>query len=167
MQKRLEVGQIVNTFGIKGELKVTPFTDDINRFDDLEKVYVKTRREEKLYKVEGVRYHKNMVLLKLEGIENPEQGELLKNSYLEIDRADAIPLEEGQYFIVDLIGLDVYTDEGKLLGNVEDIYYTGANDIYVVKDELGKQVLLPGIKEVIKEVKLDDKIIVHLIPGLI
>ena len=167
MQKRLEVGQIVNTFGIKGEVKVTPFTDDINRFDDLEKVYVKTRREEKLYKVEGVRYHKNMVLLKLEGIENPEQGELLKNAYLEIDREDAIPLEEGQYFIVDLIGLDVYTDEGKLLGKVDDIYNTGANDIYVVKDELGKQILLPGIKDVIKEVKLEDKIIVHLIPGLI
>ena len=167
MQKRLEVGQIVNTFGIKGELKVTPFTDDINRFDDLKKVYVKTRKEDRLYKVENVRYHKNMVLLKLEGIENPEQGELLKNSYLEIDRADAIPLEEGQYFIVDLIGLDVYTDEGKLLGKVEDIYNTGANDIYVVKDELGKQILLPGIKDVIKEVKLEDRIIVHLIPGLI
>lgn len=167
MQKRLEIGQIVNTFGIKGELKVTPFTDDINRFDDLEKVYVKTRKDEKLYKVENVRYHKNMVLLKLEGIENPEQAELLKNSYLEIDREDAIPLEEGQYFIVDLIGLEVYTDEGKLLGKVDDIYNTGANDIYVIKDELGKQILLPGIKEVIKEVKLDDRIIVHLIPGLI
>lgn len=167
MQKRLEVGQIVNTFGIKGELKVTPFTDDINRFDNLKKVYVKTRKEDKLYKVEGVRYHKNMVLLKLEGIENPEQAELLKNAYLEIDREDAIPLKEGQYFIVDLIGLDVYTDEGNLLGKVDDIYNTGANDIYVVKDELGKQILLPGIKEVIKEVKLDDRIIVHLIPGLI
>ena len=167
MQKRLEVGQIVNTFGIKGEVKVTPFTDDINRFDDLKKVYVKTRKEEKLYKVENVRYHKNMVLLKLEGIENPEQGELLKNAYLEIDREDAIPLEEGQYFIVDLIGLEVYTDEGKFLGKVDDIYNTGANDIYVVKDELGKQILLPGIKEVIKEVKLDDRIVVHLIPGLI
>lgn len=167
MQKRLEVGQIVNTFGIKGEVKVTPFTDDINRFDDLKKVYVKTRKEEKLYRVENVRYHKNMVLLKLEGIENPEQAELLKNSYLEIDREDAIPLEEGQYFIVDLIGLEVYTDEGKLLGKVEDIYNTGANDIYVIKDELGKQILLPGIKEVIKEVKLEDRIIVHLIPGLI
>ena len=166
MQKRLEVGQIVNTFGIKGEVKVTPFTDDISRFDDLEKVYVKTRKDEKLYKVENVRYHKNMVLLKLEGIENPEQAELLKNAYLEIDREDAIPLKEGQYFIVDLIGLDVYTDEGKLLGKVDDIYNAGANDIYVIKDELGKQVLLPGIKEVIKEVKLDDRIIVHLIPGL-
>ena len=168
MQKRLEIGQIVNTFGIKGEIKVVPFTDDINRFDDLEKVYVKTRKEAKLYKVENERYHKNMVLLKLEGINNPEDAEMLKNAFLEVDREDAVPLEEGQYFIVDLIGLDVYTDEGKLLGKVDDIYNTGANDIYVVKDELGKQILLPGIKDVIKEVDLDnEKIIVHLIPGLI
>ena len=168
MQKRLEVGQIVNTFGIKGEVKVTPFTDDINRFDDLKKVYVKTRKQEKLYKVENARYHKNMVLLKLEGIENPEQAEILKNAFLEIDREDAIPLEEGQYFIVDLIGLEVYTEEGKLLGKVDDIYNAGANDIYVIKDELGKQILLPGIEEVIKQVELENgKIIVHLIPGLI
>ena len=167
MQKRLEIGQIVNTFGIKGEVKVVPFTDDINRFDDLEKVYVKTKKESQLYKVENARYHKNMVLLKFEGINNPEDAELLKNSFLEVDREDAIPLEEGTYFIVDLIGLDVYTDDGKLLGKVEDIYNTGANDIYVVKDELGKQILLPGIEDVIKEVKLEDRIIVHLIPGLI
>ena len=168
MQKRLEIGQIVNTFGIKGEVKVMPFTDDINRFDYLEKVYVKTRKDEKQYKVENARYHKNMVLLKLEGIENPEQAEMLRNAFLEIDREDAIPLEEGTYFIADLIGLEVYTDEGKLLGKVEDIYNAGANDVYVVKDELGKQILLPGIDEVIKEVDLDnEKIIVHLIPGLI
>lgn len=167
MQKRLEIGQIVNTFGINGEVKVVPFTDDINRFDDLKKVYVKTKKESKLYKVENARYHKNMVLLKFEGIDNPEDAELLKNSFLEVDREDAIPLEEGTYFIVDLIGLDVYTEEGKLLGRVEDIYNTGANDIYVVKDELGKQILLPGIDDVIKEVKLEDRIIVHLIPGLI
>ena len=167
MQKRLEIGQIINVFGIKGELKVIPFTDNISRFDDLKKVYIKSNKQEKIYKVENVRYHKNMVLLKLEGVENPEQAELLKNAFLEIDREDAVPLEEGQYFIADLIGLEVYTDEGKLLGKVDDIYNTGANDIYVVKDELGKQVLLPGIKEVIKEVKLDDRIIVHLIPGLI
>lgn len=168
MQKKLEVGQIVNTFGIKGEVKVTPFTDNINRFDDLKKVYVKTKKEDKLYKVENVRYHKNMVLLKLEGIDNPEQAELLKNAFIEIDREDAVPLKEGQFFIADLIGLEVYTDEGKLLGKVDDIYNTGANDIYVVKDELGKQILLPGIKDVIKEVDLEtEKIIVHLIPGLI
>ena len=168
MQKRLEVGQIVNTFGIKGEVKVTPFTNDMKRFDDLKKVYVTSRKDSKLYKVESVRYHKNMVLLKLEGINNPEDAEMLKNSYLEIDRKDAIPLEEGTYFIADLIGLEVYSDEGNLLGKVEDIYNTGSNDIYIIKDELGKQILLPGIKDVIKDVQIENaKIIVHLIPGLI
>lgn len=168
MQKRLEIGQIVNTFGIKGEIKVVPYTDDISRFDYLKKVYVKTKKETKQYIVEKARYHKNVVLLKLEGIENPEQAELLKNAYLEIDREDAIPLEEGQYFIVDLIGLEVYTEEGEKLGKVEDIYNTGANDIYVIKNEIGKQILLPGIKEVIKKVDLENsKIIVHIITGLI
>ena len=168
MQTRVEIGQIVNTFGIQGEVKVTPFTDDIKRFDDLKNVYVKTKKESKLYKVENVRYHKNMVLLKLEGINNPEDAEKLRNAFLEIDRKDAIPLEEGTYFIADLINLDVYTDEGKLLGKVDDIYNTGVNDIYVVKDELGKQILLPGIKDVIKEVDLEaEKIIVHLITGLV
>lgn len=166
MQKRFEVGQIVNTFGIKGEVKVTPFTDDINRFDSLEKVYVKTKKEEKLYNIENVRYHKNMVLLKLENVNTMEDAEMLRNAFLEIDREEAIPLEEGTYFIADLIGLDVYTDEQEFLGKVEDIYNTGSNDIYVVKNELGKQILLPGIEKVIKEVKLDDRIIVHLIPGL-
>ena len=166
MQKRLEIGQIVNTFGIKGELKVAPFTDDVKRYNDLKKVYVKTKKESKLYKVENVKYHKNMVLLKLENIDKIEDAEMLRNAFLEVDREDAVPLEEGTYFIADLIGLEVYTEEGKLLGKVEDIYNTGANDIYVVKDELGKQILLPGTKEVIKEVNLEEKIIVHLIPGL-
>ena len=167
MQKRLEIGQIVNTFGIKGEVKVVPFTDDISRFDELKKVYIKNKNQEKQYKIENVKYHKNMVLIKFSGIDKIEDAEMLKNKYLEIDREDAIPLEEGTYFIADLIGLEVYTEDGNLLGKVEDIYNTGSKDIYVVKDELGKQVLLPGIDEVIKEVKLDDRIIVHLIPGLI
>ena len=168
MQKRLEVGQIVNTFGIKGEVKVVPFTDDIKRFDNLKKVYVKTQKESKQYKIENVKYHKNMVLIKLEGINTVENAETLRNAFLEIDRKDAVPLEEGTYFIADVMGAEVYTDEGKLLGKVEDIFNTGSNDIYVVKDELGKQILLPGIKEVIKEVLLEqEKIIVHLIPGLI
>ena len=167
MQKRLEVGQIVNTFGIKGEVKVKPFTDDINRFDELKKIYVKTKTGNKQYKIENVKYHKDMVLLKLEVINRIEDAEMVRISFLEIDREDAKHLEEGTYFIADLIGLEVYTDKGELLGKLEDIYNTGSNDIYVVKDELGKQILLPGIKEVIKEVKLDEKIIVHLIQGLV
>lgn len=168
MQKRLEVGQIVNTFGIKGEVKVIPFTDDINRFDRLKNIYIKIKSDSKQYIIENVKYHKNMVLLKLEGIDKVEDAENLRNAFIEIDRKDAIPLKEGTYFIADLIGLDVYTDNGELLGKVDDIYNTGSNDIYVIKNELGKQILLPGIKEVIKKVELEqEKIIVHLIKGLL
>ena len=168
MQKRLEIGQIINTFGIKGEVKVFPLTDDIKRFDDLEIVYVKNKKESQLYNIESIKYHKNFVLIKFKGINTVEQAEILRNSYLEVDREQAIPLNEGEYFIADLIGLEVYSDEGKLIGKVDDIYNTGANDIYVVKDDLGKQTLLPGIKDVIKNVDLEKgQIIVHLIPGLI
>ena len=168
MQKNLEIGQIVNTFGIKGFVKVNPFVDDISRFDDLEKVFVKKSNEIKEYKVEEVKYHKNMVLIKFKGIDKIEDAETLRNSYLEVDRENAIELEEGEYFIADLLGVDVITEENKHLGKLEDIFNTGSNDIYVVKSEDGKQLLLPAISEVIKEISLEEKkIIVHLIEGLI
>lgn len=168
MTNYLEIGQIVNTFGIKGMVKVKPFTDDISRFDELKKIYIKTKNNKEEYEIEQVKYHKNMVLIKLKGIETPEQANLLRDSYLIINREDAKPLEKDTYYIVDLIGLQVYTDEGKLLGILEDIFNTGSNDIYVVKDELGKQILLPAIKEVIKEVDIENKkIIIHLIKGLV
>lgn len=168
MTKYLEIGQIVNTFGIKGMVKIKPFTDDINRFDRLETIYIETRKVKKEYKIEEIKYHKNMVLMKLEGVDTVEEADKLRQSYLLVDRDKEEPLEEGVYYIVDLLGLAVYTDTGKLLGKVEDIFNTGSNDIYVVKDELGKQVLLPGIPEVLKKVDLDKgKITVHLIPGLI
>ncbi|MBR3249439.1 MAG: 16S rRNA processing protein RimM [Clostridia bacterium] len=162
MTNRLEVGQIVNTFGIKGFVKVKPFTDNIFRFDNLKNVYI----NQKQYEIEEVKYHKNLVLLKFKNIDKIEQAEFLKNYYLEIDRKDGV-LEKGAYYIVDLIGLDVYTDTGELLGKLDDIYNTGSNDIYVVKTELGKQLLLPAIKDVIKEINLEEKkIIVHLLKGL-
>ena len=164
----LEIGQIVNTFGIKGQVKVVPFTDDVERFEELKKIYIVMRSSKKEVEIEDVKYHKNMVLLKFKGIDKIEDVEIFKNCYLEIDRKDGKKLEEGEYYIVDLLGLDVVTDEGINLGKLEDIYNTGSNDIYVVKDELGKQVLLPGIKDVIKQVDLENKkIIVHLIEGLV
>lgn len=168
MTKYLEIGQIVNTFGIKGMVKVKPFTDNIERFDELEKVYIENKKGKKEYEIEEVKYHKNMVLIKFKGIENPEDANLLRESYLLVDRANEKPLEEGTYYIVDMIGLDVYTDENQLLGKLEDIFNTGSNDIYVVKNELGKQILLPAIDDVLKEIDMDNKkVIVHLIPGLI
>ena len=166
--KNLSVGQIVNTFGIKGFVKVNPWVNDVTRFDDLKKVYIKIRKEQKELEIEEVKYHKNQVLLKFKGVETVEQAEMLRNAILEIDRKDAIPLEEGEYFIADLLESEVYTDEGEKLGILEDIFNTGSNDIYVVKNELGKSILLPRIKEVFKEIDVENKkIIVHLIEGLI
>ena len=168
MTKYLEIGQIVNTFGIKGMVKIKPFTDDINRFDRLKKVYISNKNGKKEYQIQEIKYHKNMVLMKLEGVDTPEQADLLRQSYLLVDRADEEPLEEGVYYVVDLLGLEVYTDDNKLLGKVDDIFNTGSNDIYVVKDEMGKQILLPGIPDVLKNVDLEKgRITVHLIPGLI
>ena len=168
MKDRFEIGQIVNTFGIKGFVKVNPWVDDVTRFENLKSVYVKIRKEEKLLEIEEVKYHKNQVLLKFEGYNTVEQAETLRNAYIEISREDAIPLEEGQYFIADLLESEVYSDEGELLGILDDIYNTGSNDIYVVKNELGKSLLLPGIPDVIKQVDLSNKkIIVHLLKGLI
>ena len=168
MAKYLEIGQIVNTFGIKGMVKVKPFTDDIEQFEKLKKIYVKTKNSKKEYEIEQVKYHKNLVLIKFKGINKIEEAEILKGNYLIRDRENEEPLEEGTYYIVDLLGLEVFEEDGNLLGNVEDIYNTGSNDIYVVKNELGKQILLPAIADVIKKIDLENrKITVHLIKGLI
>lgn len=167
MTKYLEIGQIVNTFGIKGMVKVKPFTDNIKRFDKLKKVYIENKNGRKEYEIEELKYHKEMVLIKFKGIENPEDANLLRESYLTVNRDDEDPLEEGTYYIVDMIGLEVETDEGEKLGNLVDIFNTGSNDIYVVKNELGKQILLPAIKDVIKKIDMEKrKMTVHLIPGL-
>lgn len=168
MQEYFEVGQIVNTFGVKGMVKVVPFTDEIERFEELKEVYVCKKEEMHSIKIEQVKYHKNMVLLKFIGIEDMNEAEKLKGCYLKIDRKHAKKLPKDTYFIADLIGLSVYTDEGKLLGKVDDIFETGANYIYSVKTEEGKQILLPNIPDVLKEIDLEnEKIIVHLLKGLV
>ena len=168
MQKYFEVGQIVNTFGINGVVKVKPFTDEIERFEELKFVLIEKNNQLVKYEIKEVKYQKQMVLLKLNGIDNMNQAETFKGCYLKIERKYAKKLPEDTYFIADLLGLSVYTDEDILLGKVEDIYNSGANDIYVIKSEDGKQILLPGIGEVIKQIDLEqEKIIVHLIKGLV
>ena len=104
------------------------------------------------------------MLLKLKGIDDINQTLEFKNCYIKIDRKDAVELPEDTYFIVDLIGLEVITDEGETLGKLIDVFPTGSNDVYVVKNELGKQTLLPAIGDVIKKVDIQNKkMIVHLI----
>lgn len=168
MEEFIEIGQIVNTFGVKGELKINPFTDDITRFDDLDSIYVLNKNSKVEYKIEQVKYHKNIVIIKLKNIDTIEQAEILKGCYININKKDAIKLEEDTYFISDLIGAKVYTDSDELLGVIDDIYNTGSNDIYVVKNENGKQTLIPAISDVVKKVDVSNKkIIVHIIEGLI
>ncbi len=168
MQEYFEIGQIVNTFGVKGFVKVKAFTDELERFEELKTILVVKNKNMIEMKIEEVKYHKDMVLLKLQGIEDMTMAEKYKGCYIRIHRKDTRPLEEGEYFIADIIGSDVYTDTDQYLGKVEDIYNTGSNDIYVVKDELGKQILLPAIKDVLLDIDVEkQKVIVHLLKGLI
>lgn len=167
-EQLMEIGQIVNTYGIKGFLKVVPYTDDITRFEKLNNIYIQTKKSLETVTIEEVKYAKNLVLLKIKGIDNINDAEIYKNCYIKIDRSDAVELPEDSYFIIDLIGIKVCTDEGEALGDVIDVFPTGANDVYVVKNELGKQVLLPAIGDVIKNVDIQNKkMIVHLIEGLV
>ena len=168
MQSFLEIGQIVNTNGLKGVMKVIPFTDDITRFERLNKVYIEFEKKLEEFEIEKIRYQKNTVLIKFKGIDDIDEAEKYKEAYIKIKREDARQLDDNEYFIVDLIGIDVYTEKDELLGILTDVYSTKSNDIYVIKDELGKQILLPAISDVIKNVDIKNKkMIVHLIPGLL
>ena len=167
-QEYFEIGQIVNTFGIKGFVKVKPFTDDLERFEALESIYIVKNKELKEFNIEQIKYHKNLVLIKFKGIDDINMAEKYKNCYIKIKRENARKLPQNTYFIADLIGIKVYDENGNFLGRVDDIYNNKIHDIYVIKDDLGKQILLPSIKEVIKQVDIDnDKIVVHLIDGLV
>lgn len=167
MNTMFTVGRIVNTHGVKGELKVMPATDDPKRFEKLKSIFVERRTMES-YEIQSVRYHKDFVLLKLKGIEDMNAAELLKGSVLKIDRKDSLPLKKDEYYISDLFGLKVFTEEERYLGELVDIIETGSNDVYVVKKEdREKDLLLPAIKQVIKNVDIEEqKMIVHLLEGL-
>lgn len=168
MEEYLEIGQIVNTNGLKGLLKIKPFTDDITRFEDLEFIYIQKGQELIKKQIEEVKYVKNMVLLKLEGIDNIDEAEKYRNLYIKINKEDAGEVPEGSYLIVDMLKCSVYTDENELLGKMIDVLTTGSNDVYVVKTEEGKEVLLPAIKDVVKEIDIQNKkIVVKLMDGLI
>ncbi|GFR35849.1 ribosome maturation factor RimM [Thermobrachium celere] len=166
MKQYLKVGQIINTHGIKGEVKVYPLTDDIKRFSKLKFVFIKKDENYNKVNVEGVKYFKNLVILKLEGIDNMTEAEKYKRVYLYVDRENAVKLEEDTYFIADLIGLDVYTLEGEYLGKITDVFSTGSNDVYEIKKDK-KSILIPAIKDVVKEVDIDNSVMkINLLEGL-
>ena len=164
MKDLIDIGQIVNTHGLRGDLKVMPWCDDPEIFCELEYVLI----DNKEFLIEKSSLHKNAVLLKLQGINHINDAELYRNKILYVKRADLGELPEGTYYICDLLGCSVITNEGRLLGRIKDIIKTGSNDVYVVEDEQKKQVLIPVIDEVINSVNIEEKkIIITPLKGLI
>ena len=153
MEDLLVVGQIINTHGLRGEMKVMPLTEDMSRIDYLEYVILKAKK----VKVEGVKYFKDKVILKLQGINSIEEAEKLKRTYLEIEREDAIELEEDEYFIVDLVGCTVVDTEGFEYGKIKDVIQTPSNDVYWVQGK--KEVLVPVLKDIVLDINMDEKLI--------
>lgn len=170
MEEYVQIGKIVNTHGVKGELKVIPTTDDITRFELLETIFVQTRSELNEYTLSQVRYHKNFILIKLEKIETMTDAEKLKNCIIKIPKKWALPLDKDEYYIGDLYDMQVLTEDGEDLGSIVDVLFTGSNDVYIVKDTnntSAKEILIPAIKECIKNVDIEKKIMtVHLLEGL-
>ena len=168
MEKYLRVGVISNTHGVRGEVKVYPTTDDIKRFDYLKEAVIDTGKEYIDVNVIGVKYFKNMVILKFQQFDNIDQVIPYKGMDLLVTRENAIPLGEDENFIIDLVGCKVITDEGETLGELTDVIQTGANGVYVVKTQDKKEVLLPAIEECILEKDIENKIIkVHIMKGLL
>ena len=163
MDSLLEVGQVVNSYGIKGFLKIVPLVDTIEQFKSFKILYMQNKEE---LEVEEVKFSKNLVLVKVKGIDTIEDALKFKNLDLYAKRED-IKLEEGAHFIVDLIGLEVYTEEGKPLGILKEVLQPGANDVYIVENENKEQILLPVIPDVVKDINLKErKVVVKLLEGL-
>lgn len=168
MENLLRVGVISSTHGIKGEVKVFPTTDDVNRFKKLKEVILDTGKEQLTLHIESVKFFKQFVILKFKEYNNINDIEIYKGKDLLVTRENALPLKEGEYFITDMIGLNVITDEGEDFGTLTDVLQTGANDVYVVKMKNGKEALLPAIDQCVLDVNLETSTIkVHIMEGLI
>ena len=168
MNKELRVGVIVKTHGIRGEVKVYPTTDSPDRFDEVREIILKQNNHTRYLEVEKARYFRNLVILKFKGIDSINDVEAFRGAELYVDRKYGVPLEEGEYYIADIIGLKVITDDGNELGTVRDVLETGANDVYIVDAPSGKEILLPAIRQCILNVDLTQDIMtVHLLEGLL
>lgn len=167
MEDLFRVGVIANTHGIRGEVKVFPTTEDPSRFKKLKEVLLDTGKEKMPLEISSVRFFKNLVIVKFKGIDNINDIEKYKGKDLYVTRENAIPLKEDEYYLADILGADVYTEDGKEFGRLKDILETGANLVYVVMHE-GKEVLLPVIPDCVKEISVEEKkVVIHLMKGLL
>ena len=168
MEEFFRVGVVSSTHGLRGEVKVFPTTDDPGRFPELKKIYADKNGKRTELQLEKARFFKNMVICKFKGIDRIEDIEGYKGAELYVERTDAIPLDDDEYYIADLIGMTVSTSDGELLGTLADVITTAANDVYCVKTEKYGEILIPAIHDCIKEVDPEaGTMTVELLPGLI
>ncbi|MCH5262659.1 MAG: 16S rRNA processing protein RimM [Lachnospiraceae bacterium] len=168
MVSEMQVGVITQTHGIKGEVKVFPTTDDVNRFKKLKEVIMDTGRERINLEIEGVKFFKQYAILKFKGYDSINDIEKYKSAKLYIKREQAVKLKKDEYFIADLIDMEVVTEDGEYFGKMKDVLTTGANDVYIVTRQDGTEVLLPAIKQCVKSIDMEQgRITVHIMDGLI
>ena len=166
--EKIKVAKVVNTHGIRGEVKAILLTDFTDRFAELKEVYIEKNNSYQTIKLQSVRWNKDQLLIKFEGVDTPEQGALLKNKYLMINFEDRVPLPKDNFYHFEIIGLEGFNLQGVKLGIVQDILQTSANDVYVVQRDGVKELLIPALKKVIKQVDLENKrMVVELLPGLL
>lgn len=165
MSEYVNIGKIANTHGIKGELKIIPLTDDKTRYEDLEYVFIEDETD-KFY-IEKIWYNKNLVMIKFKNFDNINDVLKFKNKFINVHKENLVKLPEDTYFIFDLIGIDVYTSDNTKIGSIKDVLQTGANDVYIINNGK-KEILIPAVKEIVKEVNLNEKtMIIEPIEGLI
>lgn len=170
-----EIGKIMTTHGLKGEVKVFPTTDDPKRFDLLKnkEVFLILKNQTVKYIIQTVRYQKNLVLVKFKDIDDVDVAAKLKSAVIKIPKELAVPLEDGEFYIKDIYGISVTTDTGEELGIISDIIFTGANNVYVVENKQAiekskKQILIPHTNQCILDIDLlNQKMLVHIPKGLI
>lgn len=168
MEQLLQVGVITQPHGVRGEVKVFPTTDDPVRFKKLKKVILDTGKEKLDLEVEHVKFFKQFVIVKFKEFDNINDIERYKRCPLLVTRENAVSLEEDEYFVADMIGMKVITEDGTEFGTLSDVMETGANDVYVIDSKEHGEVLMPAIKECVLNVDMESGIItVHLMSGLI
>ena len=174
MVEFLRAGIVTEPHGIRGEIKVFPTTDDVTRFERYGELFVerngKTPEESggrEVRKITSVKYQKERVILKLEGIETRDDAELLRKAELYVHRSRSAPLKEGEFFTADLYGLQVFTEDGRKVGTVEDVLKTGANDVFSIRKEDGKELLLPKADAFVRNIDVEaGRMTVFLVPGI-
>ncbi len=168
MEELLQVGAIASTHGVRGEVKVSPTTDDVKRYSKLKEVFLGENQGAPLLHIESVKYFKNMVIVKFKEYNSLNEVEPIKGKKLFVTRTNAVKLKKDEYFIADLIGLDVKDENKNISGKLVDVMTTGANDVYVIELDDGRELLLPAIKECVLKVDFDDNLIlINILEGLL